>query len=152
MERELGKTLEELVAEARQQPGGEEILRNWAAETMRHHSNPLYHKAAEWTAKARAAAINKGAGKYPQPLNPHTYTFLELFDHAMAENIDQQHYLTALRMKYEAFEQMLDGAENALRAIREITAGTVGANEVARVHVIAGAYFNLKEIYGGHAK
>jgi len=64
-----------------------------------HYNAPLYKTArSEWL-RVHQEQIDKGAAKYQEPLNPESWTALELVEHALQENIDQFHYLIAIRMK-----------------------------------------------------
>jgi len=60
---------------------------------------PLYKTAREQWLRVHFEQIAKGAAKYPEPLNPESWTQLQLIEHAMQENIDQFHYLCAAREK-----------------------------------------------------
>lgn len=51
--------------------------------------------------------ILKGVHKYPEPLNHESWTFTELVDHAYQENVDQAHYLSALQLKANQYEQKI---------------------------------------------
>ncbi|UVI31194.1 hypothetical protein [Paenibacillus spongiae] len=59
----------------------------------------IYGKALAYFQEVQKQQIEKGRQKYPEPLNPASWTELELIDHAMQEAVDQVHYLTALRIK-----------------------------------------------------
>lgn len=66
---------------------------------QRHLKNPLYTDARAFWESVQTGQILKGAAKYPEPLNPDSWTAAELIMHAMQENVDQAHYLTALLSK-----------------------------------------------------
>lgn len=124
VEKEAEKTLKELMTPellaALQQPGAKEILDQWAANTLAHHKHPLYKEATNYWLETQAGQINKGAAKYPEPLNPSSWSFKELLDHAMQENVDQVHYITALRTKADVIAHDLElgkMAGNGLTAI-----------------------------------
>jgi len=65
-------------------------------DITKHLFHPLYNDAhATWVSEQHNQ-IAKGAEKYPEPLNPASWTFEELFRHAVQENVDQMHYLQAM--------------------------------------------------------
>lgn len=124
IDKELGKGLGEIMGpellEAFKQPGAAEIVQAWATETLRHHKNPLYKHAADYWLRTQAEQINKGAAKYPKPLHSSTYTFEQLAQHAMEENVDQAHYITAMREKGEEMRKCIELGEIAERALLRI--------------------------------
>lgn len=140
----------ELLA-ALQEPGAKEILDKWAADTLAHHKNPLYTEARNYWLKTQAAQINKGAVKYQEPLNPASWTFEQLLDHTMQENVDQVHYIMALRTKADGLARELElgrMASNALMSLfrmQEQPPIVVAdyALEVARQH-----YYSVQAIKG----
>lgn len=78
-----------------------------------YNSQTYVRARSEWK-KIHKEQIAKGEVKYPQPLNPETYSLKELIHHAMQENVDQMHYLTALLEKVENLESMLDKEKPSL--------------------------------------
>lgn len=70
--------------------------------------NPLYLQADILHRETKEEQLIKAAAKYPEPLNPHSWTGLELTKHAFQELIDLEHYITALHMKVEALENLRD--------------------------------------------
>jgi len=59
----------------------------------------MYEEARKLWEQIQREQIEKGMVKYGRPLNPDGWTAEELILHAMQENIDQFHYLTALLIK-----------------------------------------------------
>lgn len=64
----------------------------------------IYRSARKAWVEIHQKQVRKGFEKYPEPLNPDSWTEEELIIHAMEENIDQFHYLTALLLKARARE------------------------------------------------
>lgn len=87
---------------------------------MRHHNSPFYLSAQEYWLATQRGQIEKGAGKYPEPFNPDSWTAKELADHAMQENVDQAHYITGLLHKLEKMEQVKIDIESQHRATEEL--------------------------------
>lgn len=86
-------------------PDQVEALKTIDFDTVkRHFANKVYKQAANITAEIRRDQIIKGAGKYPEPLNPDSWSAEQLIRHGLEENIDQQHYLVALLDKVEKME------------------------------------------------
>jgi hypothetical protein len=77
-----------------------------------HLSNPLYKEANFNWQRTQLQQIIKGAEKYNEPLNPASWTGQQLIEHAMQENIDQAHYLTALGEKVKELEKALQKANS----------------------------------------
>jgi hypothetical protein len=75
-----------------------------------HLSNPLYKEANFNWQRTQLQQIIKGAEKYNEPLNPASWTGAQLIEHAMQENIDQAHYLTAIGEKVKELEKALQKA------------------------------------------
>lgn len=65
----------------------------------RTYNAETYAKAREMWLKVHQEQIEKGEAKYPEPLNHENWTMEQLIHHAMQENIDQFHYLTAMLIK-----------------------------------------------------
>jgi len=84
----------------------------------KHYFHPLYQKAREHFQRVHMAQIEKGAAKYPEPLNPASWTADQLVEHAMQENVDQMHYLTAL-LEWIALDQARLRPVNELQAENE---------------------------------
>lgn len=95
-------------------------------EIKRHFSNPLYIKADEMAKQTRIDQIIKGAQKYPEPLNPASWSGKELVIHAFQENIDQQHYLVAMLEKFEEMEREIE------RLKQELEEAQSAANDAAK--------------------
>jgi hypothetical protein len=77
-----------------------------------HLSNPLYKEANFNWQRTQLQQIIKGAEKYSEPLNSASWTGQQLIEHAMQENIDQAHYLTALGEKIKELEKALQKANS----------------------------------------
>lgn len=78
-----------------------DILRN-------HLTHPLYKAANFAWQRTQIQQIVKGAEKYPEPLNPDSWTAKQLVEHALQENVDQVHYLVSLGEKVEELEKLAD--------------------------------------------
>lgn len=65
-------------------------------ELHRHH--PFYQGARAYWEVMQREQIDKGAGKYPEPLNPFSWSGRQLVEHAFQENVDQAHYSFAQLM------------------------------------------------------
>jgi hypothetical protein len=50
---------------------------------------------------AQDRQVAYGIDKYPEPLNPNTWSVIETIDHAIDESIDRLHYFIMLRIKLE---------------------------------------------------
>lgn len=87
---------------------------------MKHQNNPLYKEASKIWQDTQTEQINKGAGKYPEPLNPDNYSLDELLQHAMQENVDQVHYLVAMKKKAEAMEAELELGRRSNNAVMQL--------------------------------
>jgi hypothetical protein len=61
---------------------------------------PVYEEARNFWLEVQRGQIQKGLKKYGKPLDPNEWTGSELIEHAVQENVDQLHYLFALREKY----------------------------------------------------
>jgi hypothetical protein len=67
-----------------------------------HLSSPFYKRSEDFRANVKRGQILKGAKKYPEPFNPHSWTAEELLVHAMQENVDQEHY------QYGLYEKIIE--------------------------------------------
>lgn len=77
-------------------------------DILRHHlTHPLYKAANFAWQRTQIQQIVKGAEKYPEPLNPASWTAKQLVEHALQENVDQVHYLVSLGEKVEELESKL---------------------------------------------
>lgn len=72
------------------------------------NAHPLYKSAHERFLRAEEQQNIKAAAKYPEPLNPASWSAEELGDHYAQESVDQGRYVEALVAKCKALE-----AENA---------------------------------------
>ena len=68
-------------------------------ETVSIYDGEVYAEARKRWQEIHQQQICKGNQKYGTPLNPEDWTTEELILHAMQENVDQFHYLTALLLK-----------------------------------------------------
>lgn len=66
------------------------------SNALKHFNHPFYAEADQYRQDVRKEQINKGAEKYPEPFNPHSWTARQLLRHAMQENVDQAHYIYGL--------------------------------------------------------
>jgi hypothetical protein len=82
-------------------------------DEIKHH---LYRSARRLWQIIQLQQIEKGEAKYPEPLTPSSWTFKELVEHAVQENVDQMHYLMAIQIKCErmASENHFLKNENAI--------------------------------------
>lgn len=71
----------------------------------------FYEKALKTFQRVQKSQINKGLDKYPEPLNPDSWTTIELIEHALQENIDQLHYLTAMLEKEKTKASICTGSK-----------------------------------------
>lgn len=65
---------------------------------------------------AQSKQVAYGLDKYPEPLNPNTWTIGETVEHIMDESIDRLHYLIMLRIKME--QSIVNGAFNDILEVR----------------------------------
>jgi DNA-binding protein H-NS len=75
-------------------------------------NHPLYVRAKEMFENIRIRQIQKGAEKYPEPLNPKSWSIKQLTEHGLMELADLLHYIVALLEKAEALEQRVKELEN----------------------------------------
>lgn len=80
---------------------------NERIEQQRGHY--LYKRAEELDNEAKKQQLIKGAEKYPEPLEPDSWTALQGAQHAFQEITDIKHYVTLQLIKNERLE-----AENKL--------------------------------------
>jgi hypothetical protein len=71
------------------------------------YDHPLYVRAKEMWENIRLRQIQKGAEKYPEPLNPASWSVVDLIEHGIMENVDQLHYYIALLEKVEMIQAEL---------------------------------------------
>jgi predicted nucleic acid-binding Zn-ribbon protein len=79
------------------------------------HDHPFYVKAKQIWEAVRIRQIDKGAEKYPEPLNPKSWTARQLLDHGIMENVDQLHYFVALYEKVDEMEATITRLEAELK-------------------------------------
>lgn len=60
-----------------------------------------HNKATDIILKAQQRQVGYGLEKYPEPLNPNTWSISETIGHIIDESIDKMHYLVMLRIKFE---------------------------------------------------
>jgi hypothetical protein len=82
-----------------------------------HLNHPLYIDAQNFWNDVQRQQIIKGMEKYPEPLNPQSWTFEQLIEHAMQENVDQAHYLTALREKSREQDKRIRELDNLVETL-----------------------------------
>lgn len=68
------------------------------------NKHPLYKEAHERFLRAESVQNAKAAAKYPEPLNPASWTAEELADHAAEEAVDMLRYIEGLKQKCETLE------------------------------------------------
>jgi hypothetical protein len=61
----------------------------------------IYRKAKIAILQAQRKQIGYGLDKYPETLNPNSWSILETLDHIIEESIDKLHYEVMLRIKLE---------------------------------------------------
>lgn len=123
LESNLAQHIPPEVLEAMNTPLGRKKILEWAESVLTHFNNPLYGQASSWWMRVQGEQIGKGVSKYPTPLRSQDWTFSQFLEHAMQENVDQAHYLTALKIKaaeYDNMELMLNEAEKAMVKIADI--------------------------------
>lgn len=89
----------ELVALLKTDPSAAEAVKKYVDQVRRHHANPLYTEARELFKSTQVVQIDKGVGKYPEPLNSQIWTLDELVEHTMMEMVDGIHYITGMKSK-----------------------------------------------------
>lgn len=72
------------------------------------NEHPLYRDAHDRFLRAEAEQNIKAAAKYPEPLNPASWTAEQLGDHFAQESVDQGRYVEALVAKCKALEDELE--------------------------------------------
>lgn len=72
------------------------------------NAHPLYKDAHERFMRAEMEQNIKAAAKYPEPLNPASWTADGLADHAAQEAVDMLRYIEALKTKCESYELTLE--------------------------------------------
>jgi hypothetical protein len=82
------------------------------AKVEHHLSNQLYKDANFAWQRTQVKQIIKGAEKYPEPLNPFSWTGTELVEHALQESVDQVHYLTGLLAQIKEMEIWVEKLTN----------------------------------------
>lgn len=85
------------------------------------NNHPLYKSAHDRFMRAEEQQNIKAAAKYPEPLNPASWSAEELGDHYAQESVDQGRYVEALVAKCKAYEEALKQALIDLKDIREKT-------------------------------
>lgn len=87
---------------------------------MPHHPKmtAFYQKARDLFHSVQELQIAKGAEKYDEPFNPHSWTAEELLDHALQESVDELHYLVGLYDKIKALEEENAGLKEELAILR----------------------------------
>lgn len=137
-----------------QQPENAQVVMEYMQRMATHYNHGLYEDARLFWQQTQAEQIRKGAEKYSEPLNPRSWSAHELVVHAMQENVDQAHYLTALdkltkemRKQIEYMGNLIQQAAEAFERIEELT---LKPDEVANVfHEIFIIANKMKYINGG---
>lgn len=87
---------------------------------QRHLDSPFYKESNEYREIIRLGQILKGAEKYPEPFNPHSWKPEELLAHAMQENVDQGHYIYGLYEKIREMEKELESLRRFKNEVNDI--------------------------------
>jgi len=107
--------------------------------------NEIYRKSKMTIMQAQRKQIGYGLDKYPETLNPNSWTVLETIDHIIEESVDRLHYLGMLRIQLEqmlineAKEDKHDVADSIRYAIERLT----GADLDGDKHIINKLHFEL---------
>lgn len=91
----------ELVQQIKSDSQVAEAVKKWvdALSYQRHRVNPLYAEAATAFRSTQLDQIDKGAEKYPEPLNADSWTIDQFVDHELMELVDGIHYIIGIRVK-----------------------------------------------------
>jgi hypothetical protein len=81
-------------------------------------NNPLYKRASKEMARTKAEQLVKAAEKYPEPLNPDSWTGEQLADHAFQEVFDLTSYITGMKIKFEKQSQTNNSMADQIDALR----------------------------------
>jgi hypothetical protein len=130
-ESELKQRMPPEVLEAMNTPLGRMKILEWSESILTHYNNPLYGQASSWWLRVQGEQISKGISKYPTPLRAEDWTFAQFLEHAMQENVDQAHYLTALKAKASEFDKMALTLKKAEETISEVAA--IAANPASEL-------------------
>jgi hypothetical protein len=95
-------------------PKTAEALRGYIEQKQKHHRNPIYLESRQAFLSVQESQIDKGADKYPEPLNPNSWTIDELVDHGLMELVDQVHYTVSIRAKARKLRSDLQTAYKLL--------------------------------------
>lgn len=71
-------------------------------------NNPLYKRATQEMQRTKSEQLVKAAEKYPEPLNPDSWTGAQLADHAFQEVFDLTSYVTGMKIKFETMQDIID--------------------------------------------
>lgn len=116
-----------------QEPQQAERLKELIEQYQRHHNNPVYVEAREQFLATQQQQINKGAEKYPEPLNPASWSVKELAQHAFEEAADLTHYIKALEIKALRYVYDLDVLGGAYKGILDDNESLVRESESWRL-------------------
>lgn len=92
---------------------------DWERRKKEHLENWLYREARDVTENIRIEQIIKGAEKYEVPLGDADWTAKGLINHALQENIDQNHYLTMLVFKVHQMELLLKEKDHEMKFYKD---------------------------------
>lgn len=118
----------ELVERLKTDPSAAAEVTKWMQDLQAHHNNPVYIEAREFFGRVQREQIDKGARKYPEPLNPLSWTVGELVHHAMMELVDQAHYITSIDAKSEGLRANM---QSAISLLEDAVEGGAGGKETA---------------------
>lgn len=65
----------------------------------------LYDEARSTWTDVQQRQIDKGMEKYGRPLGEHPWTIHALIDHAVMENVDQMHYIAAVKRAFDVLDK-----------------------------------------------
>lgn len=84
------------------------------------NNHPLYKSAHERFLRAEEQQNIKAAAKYPEPLNPASWSAEELGDHYAQESVDQGRYVEALVAKCKALKSAVNQRDETLNETNAI--------------------------------
>lgn len=93
------------------------------------HDEMLSQETKKIILKVQDKQVAYGIDKYPEPLNPNTWTMSETVDHIMDESIDKLHYLVMLRIKLE--QAFASSASHDTKTVRNLSSRIARINEMA---------------------
>ncbi|MGN7311504.1 hypothetical protein ACTHQ4_10400 [Alkalicoccobacillus gibsonii] len=86
----------------------------------KHLNHPLYKEARELFGEVQHEQILKGAAKYPEPLNPHSWTPQQLLAHMMQEAVDMVHYGVAMHTILKERDEQLTEFTKEIHDLKQL--------------------------------